>query len=158
MTTGVGDSRARAWQRLLRLPVNPFWQLLGLELVEADEGYCKLRLHTRPPLLNPGINSVMGGILATVVDEGVATVLHTSYDIGREITGHTTTELSISFLAPAVGPYVEAECRLVRKGRTLAVGEVEVRTPDGVLAAVGRATYMVFGYPEGAGPTAAPGA
>ncbi len=148
MTSGAADSKSRAWERLSRLPVNPFWQLLGLELVDVDEGYCKVRLHARPPLLNRGIESVMGGILATVVDEAVATLLHTAYDIGREITGHTTTELSISFLAPAVGPYVEAECRLVRKGRTLAVGEVYIRTPEGVLAATGRATYMVFGFQE----------
>ena len=157
MTTESADSKRRAWERLRRLSISPFWQLLGLELLDVDEGYCKLRLHARYPLLNPGIESVIGGVLATVVDEGVATLLHTAYDMGREITGHTTTELSISFLAAAVGPYVETECRLVRKGRTLAVGEVYIRTPEGVLAATGRATYMVFGFQERKVAGTAPG-
>ena len=74
----------------------------------------------------------------------VAAAIGTAYDLGREITGHTTTELNISFLEPAVGEYVDAEARLVRKGRRLTVGQVEVKTPEGRLVAKGRATYMLF--------------
>lgn len=122
----------------------PFWRFLGIEALEAAEGYCRLRLKVRPGMVNSDDRTVHGGILASLVDAAVGAVLWTVYDVGREIHGHTTIELNISYVRPARGAEVFVEGRVVRKGRSLMVGEAEIKNADGTLAATGRATYMVF--------------
>ena len=49
----------------------------------------------------------------------------------------------MSFLRPAVGEELVATCEVLKKGRALAVGDVEVRNNHDVLVAKGRGTYAI---------------
>ena len=122
----------------------PFCQHLGLRVMAATEGYARLRMATEPWMLNADDGSLNGGILASLVDTAVGCALWTVYDVGTEIVGHTTIELNISYIAPALTPEIIVEGRAVRKGRRLFVGSADIQDTKNRLVASGRATYMVF--------------
>jgi len=135
---GLLERVAQEWER------TPLGQHLGVRVVAASPGYVRLRLTSQPWMVNGDDGSLHGGVLATLVDLAVGAALWTSYDVGREIAGHTTTELNITYLAPGMTPDVLAEGRTLRKGRTLYAGAAEIKDNSGRLLAAGRATYMVF--------------
>ena len=58
----------------------------------------------------------------------------------------TTVQLQTSFLKPVPKdcPEVQVVCTLLRRGRSLAFGEVALRTPDGTLAAHATTTYALL--------------
>ncbi|MEX1102848.1 MAG: PaaI family thioesterase, partial [Dehalococcoidia bacterium] len=60
-----------------------------------------------------------------------------------------TADLNITYLRPALGERITAEATVLRKGRQLAVAEVEVFAGDGRLCAKGRAIYSLRQAPTG---------
>ncbi len=139
----VDEKRQQRWLHLQRsLKAEPYWRLLGIAVEEIGEGYARLRLPLAAGVRNFGSGPAHGGALASLVDVAVGTALD-SLDL-PDMSGHTTVELSVSFVAPAAGAAVLAEGRILRAGRRLAVGEAELRDEAGELVAKGRATYMIF--------------
>jgi uncharacterized protein (TIGR00369 family) len=64
-----------------------------------------------------------------------------------------TVETSTSYLAPIpLSGVLRAEARTLHQGRRILHAEVSVFTPEGVLAAVGRAIYTVTGEDTGRYP------
>jgi uncharacterized protein (TIGR00369 family) len=126
---------------------------MGIRVVEAQPGMARIELDVGPDHLNIG-GTVHGGVIATLVDVAVAVACHATYPDGRRrATG--TTELNVSFLQPAGAGPLSCRALIRRRGRSLAVGEVEVTDGAGRLVAVGRATYMVGGArPRNAEPLA----
>jgi uncharacterized protein (TIGR00369 family) len=125
----------------------PFWNLLGIVLEEMGEGRCRLRMPLKPGLRNFGSGPAHGGALSSLVDIAVGVALDSL--CLPDMMGHTTAELNVSFLEAVSGGSVFVEGRIVRAGRSIAVGEAEVRDEDGKLVAVGRASYMIFRRGEG---------
>jgi uncharacterized protein (TIGR00369 family) len=68
-----------------------------------------------------------GGILATLADTAVAFALSTNFD-GK--MGFATTDLTIHFLRRAQTD-VRAHARILKKGKRVAVGEVDVLDAEG---------------------------
>ena len=124
---------------------SPFWQWAGIKSHRLEAGVVELTMKTRPEMINLGNGSMHGGMTAALIDSAVAAVIGSVYSIGVEITGMTTVDLNVTYLE-AVKPESSLVCRakLIRKGRTVCVGDAEVRDQDGRLCAVGRATYMIF--------------
>jgi len=123
---------------LRRVDRSPFWKLLGMELIGAEEGLARVRLTLRPDLQNSrGI--MHGGALGALVDStGGLAVLTTGAD-----GPIPTVEYSLNFLAPVEGGTVTAEGRLLRRGRRIAVSEVTVTDEAGRLIAKGLVTNLV---------------
>jgi acyl-CoA thioesterase len=123
---------------LRRVDRSPFWKLLGMELIGAEEGLVRVRLTLRPDLQNSrGI--MHGGALGALVDSaGGLAVLTTGVD-----GSIPTVEYSLNFLAPVEGGTVTAEGRLLRRGRRIAVSEVTVTDEAGRLIAKGLVTNLV---------------
>lgn len=123
---------------LRRVDRSPFWKLLGMELIGAEEGLARVRLTLRPDLQNSrGI--MHGGALGALVDSaGGLAVLTTGVD-----GSIPTVEYSLNFLAPVEGGTVTAEGRLLRRGRRIAVSEVTVTDEAGRLIAKGLVTNLV---------------
>jgi len=123
---------------LRRVDRSPFWKLLGMELIEAEEGLARVRLTLRPDLQNSrGI--MHGGVIGALVDSaGGLAVLTTGAD-----GPIPTVEYSLNFLAPVEGGTVTAEGRLLRRGRRIAVSEVTVTDEAGRLIAKGLVTNLV---------------
>lgn len=123
---------------------NRFWQHLGIEVADVREGWARLRVPIRDDLRNAPGAPVHGGVYAALVDAAVGCALSTVHEASSGGVGQTTLDLNVTFLAAARGAEIFAEGTLLRRGRTVAFGDVRVTDADGTLVAVGRATYMIL--------------
>ncbi|MEO8347557.1 MAG: PaaI family thioesterase [Acidobacteriota bacterium] len=121
-----------------RLASSPALSWLAPTLEELDLDYCVLGLRYRPELTN-GSPAIHGGVLATLADTAVAFALSTNFD-GK--MGFATADLTIHFLARAKSD-VRARARILKKGRRVNVGEVDVLDADGKPVARALTTYLL---------------
>jgi len=63
----------------------------------------------------------------------------------------TTVELKTNFLAPVRGQDVVAEASIVKRGRTIVLGDVDIRVESGEIVGKSLVTYMVLA-PRGETP------
>ena len=127
-----------------RTRLNRFWQHIGIEVVEVREGWARLRVKVRDELRNAPGAPVHGGVYAALVDAAVGCALATVHEASGGGVGQTTLDLNVTYLAAARGAEIYAEGALLKRGRTIAFGEVRVSDGDGTPVAVGRATYMIL--------------
>ena len=118
----------------------PFHDHVHLTIESAENGRARLRMKWRPEhALASGL--LHGGFLAIVADAAVHTAADTLLNPGETLT---TVELKINFLAPVRAQDVIAEATIVKRGRTLVLGDVEVRVESGDLVGKSLVTYMVL--------------
>ena len=126
-----------------RAQSNLFWRHLGIEVDDAREGWVRLRLRIRDEIRNAVGAPLHGGVLSALVDTAVGGALSTMHEQSGGGVGQTTLELNVSFMSAARDGDVFAEGRILRRGRSVAVGEASITDGAGRLLAVGRATYMI---------------
>jgi uncharacterized protein (TIGR00369 family) len=119
----------------------PFNRLVGLEVLSVNAGKAVLGLAFREEL-SQARGLLHGGVLATLADVALAVALLPTLHQGEHMA---TIELSIQYLRPVIdGMRVEAEARVLRRGKTVAVGEVDIRTDRGDLCAKSIMSYRIF--------------
>jgi uncharacterized protein (TIGR00369 family) len=118
---------------------NPFWSLLGMELMEIKKGWAKVRLPFNDKLTN-AVGLVHGGAIFSPADSAVGMALIGL--IGRD-ENISTLEMKINYLKPVRESAIIAEAKIVHKGTQTAIGDVEVRDENNALIAKGLATYMI---------------
>ncbi len=123
-----------------RLNESPFYQLIGMEILELRSGYSRFRLGLHPELRNVS-GVVHGGAIASIADAAMGVALATLLDplAQRPIT----VEMKINYTAPAREGELVAEGRVVQKGSTVTVTGAEVRDGEGGLVALATGTYLV---------------
>jgi uncharacterized protein (TIGR00369 family) len=116
----------------LKLAKNtPYYEYLGIEVVEADEGFAKLRLDFKDHLTHP-FGYFHGGAIASLADSaGINAVLTTLNDEEKALT----LEMKINYLLPVKDAVVFAEGKVIHKGKKFAVADVDVKSDDGQLVA-----------------------
>jgi uncharacterized protein (TIGR00369 family) len=129
----------------VRAQSNAFWRFIGVEVEDAKEGWCRLRVPLREELRNAPGAPAHGGLYSALVDMAVGGALSTMHEQAEGGVGQTTLDLNVSFIGGVTEGDVVAEGRILRRGRTIAFGEATITDADGKLAAVGRATYMMIG-------------
>ncbi|MBI4493355.1 MAG: PaaI family thioesterase [Chloroflexi bacterium] len=118
----------------------PFYRHLGFRVVDLDEGFARLAMPASPELFQFQ-GAVHGGAIYSVADAAVAVALLTVSEPDEKAL---TIEGKVNFLAPVTGGEVIAEGRIVHKGRSIALGDVDVRrASDGRLVAKGLVTYTL---------------
>ena len=117
-----------------RLADSPALGWLSPSLEELELDHCVLRLPYREAITN-GSGTIHGGVLATLADSAVAFALATNFD-GK--MGFATADLTIHYLRRARSE-VFARARILKKGRRVNVGEVDL------VDASGRAVARVLG-------------
>lgn len=120
----------------------PFVKSLGLRVIAADAAQTTVAMPVTPALVHVG-GMLCGQSVLAAAD--TAMVLAVSASFG-EFRPMTTVQLQTSFLrpVPADTPEVMLRCRVLRRGKTLAFGDIEVTTPDGKLAAHATTTYALL--------------
>ncbi|WML67625.1 MAG: hypothetical protein METHP_01168 [Methanoregula sp. SKADARSKE-2] len=103
---------------------NPFFSLMGIEVVSLEPGKAILKMQVRPAMLN-GAGWLQGGMLVALADEAVALATYPGLD---ETEGSATISESTSFIRGAREGVISAEGRLLKKGRRVAFEEAEVFT------------------------------
>jgi uncharacterized protein (TIGR00369 family) len=120
-------------------PSMPTAAFFGFVFRERSEERAAVALPLRREFLQTEA-LVHGGILATLADTAAVYMLYGELDPRRTMT---SIEFKLNFVRPAVlaGGEVEARAQLVRRGRTVALVDVEVVQRD-ALVAKGLFTYL----------------
>jgi uncharacterized protein (TIGR00369 family) len=118
---------------------SPYFSLLSMEIKALQWGTCLLEVKLGEKHLQP-FGMVHGGAIASVVDAAAFWAVFPQVEKGM---GLTTVEMKLNYLAPVQKGRLVAEGRCIRMGRTLALGEAQVRDGEGALIAHGTATMMV---------------
>ena len=115
--------------------------LFGEQFTEISRGRTVLEMPITRHTAGGARGGVHGGVLASLADIGVVAAVLSTCRVGEAMQG--TSELNISYLRPAVGSKVRVESNVIKKGRTLAVGDVDLLSDQGKLIAKARVTYSI---------------
>jgi uncharacterized protein (TIGR00369 family) len=126
-------------QRMLGELFAPWVRDLGLEVLAIGGGEATLRLPFDARLARVG-GTVCGQAMMAAAD--TAMVFAVSSQLG-EFRPMTTVSLTTSFMRPVQGTELRVVARVLKPGRTLVFGEVELLAPDGRLAAHATTTYAL---------------
>ena len=115
---------------------------LDLRVTAVRPGEIDLALPVAAELVHGG-GVLCGQAIMAAVD--TAMVLAMIAELG-EFRPMTTVQLQTSFLRPVPRDVAEVAltARVLRRGKSLAFGEISVRTPDGKLAAQATTTYALL--------------
>lgn len=133
--------RAERWAKFGRWERTYFPSLVGLELEEVRLGYARMRLPFRPELEQPA-GAVHGGAIATMIDTVVVPAVGAAYE---RMPLMSTIDMQVRFLGAARGVDLVAEGWVVKRGRSIAFCQSEVRVGDaaGDVIAEGWTTYKI---------------
>ena len=118
-------------------------ELIGLEIVGAEEGGISSRLELRGELLAPN-GYLHAATVVALADTSCG--YGTFVALPEDASGFTTIELKSNFLGTAREGTIECEARLVHGGRTTQVWDATV-TGSGKTIALFRCTQMIL-YPR----------
>lgn len=122
----------------------PFFNLIGLEVVDVEPGWSKTRLEHRPELSQPA-GILHGGVMASLIDTGIAhsLLLTDRFQELREEGGAVVTvDLRVKFFRPVSRTTVICESKVTRLGRKIIHAEAVVVDAGGKDVARGDAIYM----------------
>jgi uncharacterized protein (TIGR00369 family) len=125
--------------RLEGQPFSPFQAFLGYDVVDWRPGYAVVELETTSRHLNRG-GVVHGAIMTALID--VATGFAGTYpdDTYQRRIG-VTLSLTTSFVAQALPGRLRAVGQVKGGGQRIFIATVEVFDGNGMLVAIGEATY-----------------
>jgi uncharacterized protein (TIGR00369 family) len=120
----------------------PWIVALGLKVVEAGPQQTVLELPVTAQLVHGG-GVLCGQAMLAAADTAMVLALTAAEGAFRPMT---TVQLQTSFLrpVPADTACLRVVCTVLRKGKSLAFGEIECLTPDGRLAAHATTTYALL--------------
>ncbi len=119
---------------------HPFHAHTGLTIEAAENGTARLRLKWNPSHTQ-SFGTLQGGYLAMIADAAVYTAGETLMKPGETLT---TVELKTNYLGPVKNEDVIAEATIVKRGRTIVLGDVTIKTESGQLVGKSLVTYMVL--------------
>ena len=116
-----------------------FTEFLGLKTTEKHDDGVTVECPLRDFYFNPD-GSLHGGVIATIADEAVWFAIEQSFSGKRQAT---TVELKVNYLRAASNTsFLRARAKLIKTGRTLCVGTVELTDERGTLCSIATVTYM----------------
>lgn len=119
--------------------------LIGLDVLEAGEGWLATRLELRDELLAPN-GYLHAATIVALADTSCGYGTFVSLPEGAE--GFTTIELKTNFLGTKLAGVITCEARLAHGGRTTQVWDATVADDDsGKLLALFRCTQLIL-YPR----------
>jgi acyl-CoA thioesterase len=118
-----------------------YYQLLGMEILEVKPGYSRLRVRFRQDLAHGG-GVGHGGVMASLADSCIACALFGMLE-SPGLLRLSTIEMKLNYFRPFEEGEMIAEGRIIQKGSTIAVGEMDVHDGEGKAYGKGIATYRI---------------
>ena len=131
----AADLKDRLAERLRHHPIS---RMLHPRLLALSSDTCELMMPFREEITN-GYGVIHGGHLATLADSAMAFALATNFDGEMSFA---TADLTIHFFKRARTD-VTARARVIKKGRRIHVGLVEIFDTAGDLVATVLTSFMV---------------
>jgi uncharacterized protein (TIGR00369 family) len=122
---------------------SPFAKRLGIQVEAVGEGIVRARLPYDPGNTTVG-DQVHGGALSSLVDVAATAAAWCTRDLPERPRG-TTIGFQIQFLSGARAETVTAEARVISRGRSITIVEVDARAPDGRPVVRALVTYKLSG-------------
>lgn len=117
---------------------SPMSSFLQLQVIGAQAQSLTVRMPMRDELRrSAGVQQFHGGAIATLAD--IAGDFATALLAGAPVP---TVSISVDYLRPATGNWIEATATVRRRGKTLSTVDIEIVREDGELVALGRGTYV----------------
>jgi len=122
---------------------SPYYRLLNMKIEEVRDGYARLTMNIEEKHLQ-FLRTVHGGAISSLADSAAAwaTVGSVLGSVGAKVVP-LTVEMKINYLAPVESGRLIAEARVVHKGSTISVSDVEVKDDKGRLVAKSLVTYYI---------------
>lgn len=118
-----------------------FSKWLGIEILDIQEGYSKIKMTVRKEMMN-GLDVVHGGIAFSLADSAFAFACNSRNNLSLAL------ETSISFLKPVfVDDALIAEAKEIRNGKNTGVYLVEITNQHKNLVALFKGTCYRTGKP-----------
>jgi uncharacterized protein (TIGR00369 family) len=140
----MAESPTAVDERLERARVHwdsrPLHQQFEIRLEDLRDGYARFRMRANAHNRGGVHGASHGGILALLADVAALAAIGTTVGPDERTAG--TAELSISYLSPATSSVV-VEASVLRKGRSLAVADIDLKNDAGKLLAKSRVAYAI---------------
>ena len=120
------------------MPISPYGDFLGIEILEFANGKAKCRMDLKDHHLNNG-GRVHGGVLTSLADTAAGVAVRSVRPEGKL---SATTDLSISFIRPPQGASLEAEAEIIHAGKRLFRAEITIFSNEKLVAKT-NATFMI---------------
>lgn len=119
----------------------PWIQALGLEVLATDGDSVTLRLPQSDQLSRVG-GMLCGQAMMAAADTAMALALVNHFG---EFRPCTTVQMNTSFLKPLSGQDALVQARIIRAGKSIAFGEIDIRgAADGKSVSRASATYALL--------------
>jgi uncharacterized protein (TIGR00369 family) len=119
----------------------PWVQALGLQVEAFDGDSVTLRLPQQPQLSRVG-GMLCGQAMMAAADTAMVLALLNQFGSFRPCT---TVQMNTSFLKPLSGQDALVQARVIRSGKSLAFGEIDIRgAEDGKSACRASTTYALL--------------
>ncbi len=125
-----------------RIAAAPYCVRLGVVVESLEPDRARIRIPYKDENSNPG-KALHGGVPASTID--VAGVLAAASEERSHDAG--TLDLSVCYLAAAIGEDIVAEARVLRRGKEIVYADVDVGTDAGKRIATGLVTYRALDRP-----------
>ncbi|MBL9124515.1 MAG: PaaI family thioesterase [Planctomycetaceae bacterium] len=122
----------------------PFFNLIGLEIVDLGPGWSTTRITYRTDLCQPA-GIMHGGMIASLIDTGIAhAILATEMFVAlAKEGGHmVSVDLRVKYLRPVGEGVITCEAKIPRLGKHIIHGEAIVTNSEGKEVARGDSIYM----------------
>ena len=134
----------RGLQRIAKvLQVMPFSLQLGMELVEAGEGWVKVRLPFKKENTTAA-DALHGGAIASLIDTTGSMAAWTTSEIGNQRYFGSTVGITVNYLSGILGMDCVAEGRVLKRGKEIIYSDVRVTDAEGKLCAQGTVVYRII--------------
>lgn len=119
------------------LTLNPFVNMLGIELVDLwhGEALCRLKMEEKHQRAGGFLH---GGVTASLIDTTLAFAVATHLSPGEN---SVTIDLSVHYLRPVYQGEVSCRAKVLRAGKRIVTAAAEVFDETGELAATSLSTY-----------------
>jgi uncharacterized protein (TIGR00369 family) len=128
----------------------PYHHRLGIRVEAIETDRVRLRVPYKDENSNPG-RALHGGVAASTINIAGALAAWTGIEERPDLEVGTL-DLSVTYLAAAIGEDIVADAQVLRRGKEITYSEVDVRNDAGKRIAAGLVTYRAFDH--GAAPQA----
>jgi len=130
--------------RLARIAGAPYAARLGVVVEATALDRARIRVPYKDENSNPG-RALHGGVPASTI--AIAGVLAAATGFGEDVHDAGTLDLSVNYLAAAIGEDIVAEAAVLRRGKEIVYSDVDVRNDAGKRIAKGLVTHRALDRP-----------
>lgn len=117
----------------------PFMELLGMQVHTLDYGLCRLEVSMERKHLH-AYGGIHGGVYASIIDTAI---YWACYCHMPEELGYLSADLTVNNLASIEKGRLLVEGRILKTGRTICLGEGDVKNEEGRLLAHGTSKLLI---------------